>query len=87
MNFVYFTSNNNNNNNDYLNRHNRIASQIHWALCEKYGFNRSEQWWQHKVETAVLENETSKIIWDFNIYTDRAIRHRRPDIVLIDKVR
>ena len=33
-----------------------------------------------------LENETSKILWDFNIYTDRAIHHRRPDIVLIDKV-
>ena len=72
-------------NSDYLNRHNRIASQIHWALCGKYGFDRSEQWWQHKVKT-VLENETSKILWDFNIYTDRAIHHRRPDIVLIDKV-
>ena len=34
----------------------------------------------------VLENETSKILWDFNIYTDRAIHHRRPDIVLIDQV-
>ena len=73
-------------NSDYLNRHNRIASQIQLALCGNYGFDRSEQWWQHKVETA-LENETSKILWDyFNIYTDRAIHHRRPDIVLIDKV-
>ena len=72
-------------NSDYLNRHNRIASQIHWAFCGKYGFDRSEQWWQHKVET-VLENETSKILWDFNIYTDRAIHHRCPDIALIDKV-
>ena len=31
---------------DYLNRHNRIASQIQWALCRKYGFDRSEKWWQ-----------------------------------------
>ena len=72
-------------NSDHLNCHNRIASQIHWALCGKYGFDRSEQWWQHKVET-VLENETYKILWDFNIYTDQAIHHRCPDIVLIDKV-
>ena len=72
-------------NGDYLNRHNRIASQINWALCGTYGFDRSEQCWQHKVET-VLENETSKILWDFNIYTGRAMHHRRPDIVLIDKV-
>ena len=71
-------------NSDYLNRHNRIASQIYWTLCGKDLLDRSEQWWQHKVET-VLENETSKILWDFNIYTDWAIHHRRPDIVLIDK--
>ena len=50
-----------------------------------YGFDRSEQWWQHKVET-VLENETSKIQWNFTIYTDRAIHHGRPNIVLINKV-
>ena len=44
-----------------------------------------EKWWQHEVET-VLENETFKILWDFNIYTDRIIHHRRPDIVVVDKV-
>ena len=33
-----------------------------------------------------MENETSKILWDFNIYTDWAIHHSRPNIVLIDKV-
>ena len=29
--------------------------------------------------------KTSKILWDFNIYTDRAIHRRCPDILLIDK--
>ena len=38
-----------------------------------------------KVET-VLENETFKIQWNFNIYTDRAIHRYCPNIVLIDKV-
>ena len=33
-----------------------------------------------------MENETSKILWDFNIYTDRAIHHHRPNILHIDKV-
>ena len=37
--------------------------------------------WQHKVGT-VLENETSKIVWD----TDHVMNHHCPDIVLIDKV-
>ena len=33
-----------------------------------------------------MENGTSKILWDLNIYTDQAIHHHRPNIVQIDKV-
>ena len=34
---------------------------------------------------SVLENETHKILWDFEIKTDHLIPARRPDLVLIDK--
>ena len=37
----------------------------------------------HKPES-VLENETHKIIWDFEIKTDHPILARRPDLVLIN---
>ena len=33
----------------------------------------------------VLENETHKIIWDFDIQTDHIISVREPGIVLIKK--
>ena len=33
----------------------------------------------------VLEDDV-KILWDFNIHTDRVIETRRPDIVVNDKV-
>ena len=29
----------------------------------------------------VLENETRKILWDFDIQTDHSIQARRPDLV------
>ena len=38
----------------------------------------------HKPES-VLENETHKILWDFEIQTDHLIPARRPDLVLINK--
>ena len=38
----------------------------------------------HKPES-VLENETHKILWDFEIKTDHLIPARRPDLVLINK--
>ena len=31
-------------------------------------------------------HETSKIPWDFNIYTDQNIHHCRPDIAVVDKM-
>ena len=35
----------------------------------------------------VQENETQKILWDFEIQTDNSIQTRRPDLVLIVKKR
>ena len=33
----------------------------------------------------VLENDTQKLLWDFNIQTDRLIPARRPDLIIINK--
>ena len=38
----------------------------------------------HKSES-VQENETHKIVWDFEIQIDHLIPARRPDIVLVRK--
>ena len=36
---------------------------------------------------AVLENETHKLLWDFNIQTDCQILARRPNLIIINKKR
>ena len=33
---------------------------------------------------AVLENDTHKLLWDFDIYTDHLISARRPDRIIIN---
>ena len=33
----------------------------------------------------VLENETHKLLWDFDIQTDHLISARRPDLIIINK--
>ena len=38
----------------------------------------------HKPES-VLENETHKIIWDFQIKTDHLIPARRPDLMIVNR--
>lgn len=69
---------------EYKKRHDHVASIIHWELCATHGFDRCKNWYDHKAES-VLENDNVKILWDFNIHTDRVIEARRPDIVVVDK--
>ena len=33
----------------------------------------------------VLENDTHKILWDFDIQTDHLISARRPDLIIINQ--
>ena len=34
---------------------------------------------------SVLENNTLKLLWDFDIHTDHLISARRPDVIIINK--
>ncbi|XP_067939991.1 uncharacterized protein [Watersipora subatra] len=43
-----------------------------------------EKWYNHHAE-AVLENEKVKLLWDFNVQTDKVIETRRLDLILINK--
>ena len=35
--------------------------------------------------TSVLENDTHKLLWDFDIQTDHLISTRRPNLIIINK--
>ena len=43
---------------------------IHWELCKKFKFDHTNKRLMHNPES-VLENETHKLQWDFEIRTDR----------------
>ena len=36
-------------------------------------------------QAPVLENDSHKLLWDFNIQTDHLIPSRRPDLIIINK--
>ena len=40
----------------------------------------------HNLES-VQENESHKLLWDFEIQTDHLISTRRPDLVIVDKLK
>ena len=71
---------------EYKGRHDKVANIVHWGLCKNLGYKHQGNWYKHDgKQTPVLEDENSKILWDFNIQTDHVIEHKRPDIVVMDK--
>ena len=38
-------------------------------------------------QALVLENDSHKLLWDFNIQMDHLIPARRPDLIIINKKR
>ena len=69
---------------EYKARHDWIAKVIRWELCKKFKFENTNKWYMHN-PAPVLENDTHKLLWDFNIQTDQLIPARRPDLIIINK--
>ena len=68
----------------YLHRHNAVTSYLHWMLCQLHGLKSNALWYEHE-PSKIVENEKVKLLYDFNVYTDKKIKHRRPDLVFLDK--
>ena len=57
---------------------------IQWELCKKLKFDNTNKWYMHNPES-LLENETHKLLWDFEIQTDHLISARWPHLIMIYK--
>ena len=69
---------------EYKTRHDWVGKVIHWEMCKKFEFDHTNKWYMHN-PTPVLENNTHKLLWDFDIYTDHLISARRPDLIITNK--
>ena len=53
-------------------------------MCKKFKFDHTNKWYMNK-SAPVLQNDTHKLLCDFNIQTDHLIPARRPDLIVINK--
>ena len=67
---------------EYKTRHDCVGKVVHWEMCRKFQFDHTNKWYMHN-PAPVLENDSHKLLWDFNIETD----HQRPDLIIINKKR
>ena len=71
---------------EYKARHDWVCKVIHWEMCKKFKFDHANKWYMHN-PAPVQENDTHKLLWDFDIQTDHLIPARRPDLIMINKKR
>ena len=69
---------------EYKASHNWVDKVIHWDMCKKFKFDLTNKWYTHN-PAPFLENDTHKLLWDFDIHTDHLISARRPDLIIIKK--
>ena len=70
---------------EYLERHNIVARYIHWKLCRVHAPEKAPPTPRNYAPESVIDTNNVKNLWNFNIYTDKKIIARRPDILLVDK--
>ena len=57
---------------EYKARHDWVGKVIHWEMYKKFKFDHANKWYMHN-PAPVLENDTHKLLWDFDIQTDHLI--------------
>ena len=68
----------------YKTRHDWAGKVIHWVLCKKLKFDHMNKWYMKNL-ASVLDNNTDKLLWDFDIQTDYLILARRQDLIINKK--
>ena len=68
---------------EYKTRLDWAGKVIYWEMCKKFKFDHMNKWYMHN-PAPVLENDTHKDQWDFDIHTDHLILTRRPGLKIIN---
>lgn len=71
---------------EYIHRHNKVASYVHWSICKELGIDVSDKWYDHEPQP-VTNSQDCTVMWDHNVRTDRTISANRPDIVLHNRAK
>ena len=69
---------------EYKARHDSVGKVIPWEMCKKLKFDHVNKWYIHN-PAPVIENDTHKLLGEFDIQTDHLISARRQDFIIINQ--
>ena len=70
---------------EYKTRYEWIGKVIHSEMCKKFKFDHTNKWYMRN-QVPVLENNTHKLQWDYDVQTDHLFSARRPDLSQQQKI-
>ena len=69
---------------EYKARYDWVGKVIHLEMCKKFKFDHTNKYYIHN-PAPVLENDSHKLLWEFDVQTDQLISVGRPNLIIIKK--
>jgi hypothetical protein len=67
--------------NEYVIRHNKVCTHLHYSICKTLGTETTENWCSH-IPKPVCQHEDTTVLWNQGIQTDREVLANRTDILI-----
>jgi hypothetical protein len=67
--------------NEYVIRHDRVCTHLHYSICKTSGTETTENWYSH-IPKPVCQHEDITVLWNQGIQTDREVLAYRPYIII-----
>ena len=67
--------------NEYLMRHDKVCSHLHYSICKALGIETTDKWYTH-MPKPVYEKGDVTVLWNQAVHTDREVTANRPDIII-----
>lgn len=70
--------------NEYTARYGQVCTAVHWSLLKSNELPHSDTKYTHTAED-IIEHDNVKILPDFDVYVNKFVKARRPDIIMANK--
>ena len=72
--------------NEYLMRHDKVCTHLHYSICKALGIETTDRWYTHMPKPVCEEGDVT-VLWNQEVHTDREVTANRPDIIIKKKKR
>jgi hypothetical protein len=70
--------------NEYITRHDKVCTHLHYSICKKLGTETAENWYSH-MPKPVTEHEGITVLWNQGMQMDREVMANRRDMIVKNK--